>query len=61
VFSVKTSFIAGEIKAMDMPDRNIFHFPYQYHGLIKLFIMQLLIKTGNQANKRGIFTGQKSI
>jgi len=56
MFSLKTTFVAGEVKATDMPDRNIFNFPYKYHGLTKIFMMQILIQSANQANKRGIFT-----
>jgi len=46
---------------MDMPDRKAFHFPYQYHGLTKTLMREILIKTGNLENKRGIFTGKASI
>jgi hypothetical protein len=56
MFSLKTTFVAGEVKATDMPDRNIFNFPYKYHGLTKIFMTAILIKTGNQAKKQVIFT-----
>lgn len=53
MFSLKTTFVAGEVKATDMPDRNIFNFPYKYHGLTKYY-KPILIKTGNRA-KAGHF------
>jgi len=61
VFSLRSFLVAGKTKAMDMPDRKAFHFPYQYHGLTKTLMREILIKAGNRANKRGIFTGKKSI
>jgi hypothetical protein len=38
MFSLKTTFVAGEVKAMDMPDRNIFHFRHKYQAITKIFM-----------------------
>jgi len=56
MFSLKTSFVAGEIKATDMPDRNIFHYQYKYQCFTKILMTEILVKTGNQAKKQVIFT-----
>jgi hypothetical protein len=41
---------------MDMPDRKTFHFQYKYQHITKIFMTEILIKTGNQAKKQVIFT-----